>query len=108
VWNIELKKIINVKCFRFDPEKDEVPYYDMFEVPINGTMSVQDCLEYIRENLDSSLAFFINCRLGFCRRCLIKVNGKSCLACLTEVKGDITIDPLLKDKVVRDLWVKDL
>ncbi|MHA1526078.1 MAG: 2Fe-2S iron-sulfur cluster-binding protein [Promethearchaeota archaeon] len=105
---MEKKDSINVKCFRFDPKKNEKPYYDTFEVPLNGTMSVQDCLTYIRENLDPSLAFFINCRLGFCKRCLVKVNGKSCLACLTEVEEDFLIEPVLKNKVIRDLWIKDL
>jgi len=103
---MEEKKLIQVKCFRFDPEKDESPYYDTFEVPLNGTMSIQDCLLYIRENLDPSLAFFVNCRLGFCRRCLVRVNGKSCLACLTDAEDDFTVEPILKDKVIRDLWSK--
>jgi len=105
---MEEKKLIKVKCFRFDPKKNETPYYDTFEVPLNGAMSIQDCLLYIRENLDPSLAFFINCRLGFCRRCLVRVNGKSCLACLTDVEDDFTVEPLLKDKVIRDLWSKGL
>ena len=103
---MEEKKLIQVKCFRFDPEKDKSPYYDTFKVPLNGTMSIQDCLLYIRENLDPSLAFFVNCRLGFCRRCLVRVNGKSCLACLTDAEDDFTVEPVLKDKVIRDLWSK--
>ncbi|MHA1431943.1 MAG: 2Fe-2S iron-sulfur cluster-binding protein, partial [Candidatus Freyarchaeota archaeon] len=82
--------------------RDESPHYDTFEVPLNGPMSVQDCLLYIRENLDPSLAFFVNCRLGFCKRCLVRVNGE-----LTEVKDDITVEPLRKDKVIRDLWSAD-
>jgi succinate dehydrogenase/fumarate reductase iron-sulfur protein len=104
---MEKEKLIKVKCFRFDPQKDDAPYYDIFEVPLNGSMSVQNCLMYIRDNLDASLAFFINCRLGFCRRCLVKVNGKSCLACLTEVDDDILVEPIIKNKVIRDLWVYD-
>lgn len=101
------KKIVKVKCFRFDSKKDKAPRYDTFEVPLEGSMSVQDCLLYIRENLDPSLAFFVNCGLGFCRRCLVRVNGKSCFACTTEVDGDITVEPLKKGKVIRDLWSKD-
>ena len=103
---MEEKILIKVKCFRFDPKKDESPYYDTFEVPLIGSMSIQDCLLYIRENLDPSLAFFVNCRLGFCRRCLVRVNGKSCLACLTDAEDDFTVEPVLKDKVIRDLWSK--
>ncbi|MHA1580837.1 MAG: 2Fe-2S iron-sulfur cluster-binding protein [Candidatus Freyarchaeota archaeon] len=102
-----MKERIRVKCFRFDPSMDESPHYDTFEVPLKGPMSVQDCLLYIRENLDPSLAFFVNCRLGFCKRCLVRVNGESCFACMTEVKDDITVEPLRKDKVIRDLWSAD-
>ena len=105
---MEEKNVIKVKCFRFNPELDEKPHYDTFNVPLNGTVSVQDCLVYIRENFDPSLAFFVNCRLGFCRRCLVRVNGKSCLACTTEVKGDIMVEPLLKEKLIRDLWCDGL
>ena len=104
---MDRKERIRVKCFRFDPSRDESPHYDTFEVPLNGPMSVQDCLLYIRENLDPSLAFFVNCRLGFCKRCLVRVNGESCFACMTEVKGDVTVEPLRKDKVIRDLWSAD-
>ena len=98
------QKSIKVKCFRFDPNVDKEAYYKTYEIPLNGAMSVQDCLLFIRDNLDSSLSFFVNCRLGFCRRCLVKVNGKSCLACLTEVNENFTVDPILKDKVIKDLW----
>ncbi len=105
---MEKKKIIHMKCFRFDPKKDEKPYYQSYEIPINGAMSVQDCLMHVREKLDPSLAFFINCKLGFCRRCLVKVNGKSCFACTTEVKDDFTVEPVLKNKVIRDLWSEGL
>lgn len=105
---MENKKHINVKCYRFDPEINKDPYYDIYEVPLIGAMSVKDCLIYIRENLDPSLAFFVNCKLGFCRRCLVRVNGKSCLACITEIHDDIIVEPLLKKKIIRDLWCEGI
>jgi succinate dehydrogenase/fumarate reductase iron-sulfur protein len=105
---MEKNKIVKVKCFRFDPKEEQEPHYDNFEVPMNGPLNVQDCLVYIRKNLDPTLAFFINCRLGFCRRCLVRVNGKSCLACITEVQDDFLVEPLLKDKVIRDLWCEGI
>lgn len=104
----EIKKIVKVKCFRYNPEKDKEPYYQEYEVPLNGEMNVQNCLIYIRENIDPSLAFIANCRFGFCRRCLMKVNGKACLACTTVVKDDIVVEPLLKEKVIRDLWIEGI
>lgn len=97
---------VKVKCFRFDPKKDKSPHYDTYEVPLEGPMSVQSCLLYIRENLDPSLAFFVNCKLGFCKRCLLRVNGTPSFACMTAVKGDILVEPVKRDQVIRDLWSK--
>lgn len=105
---MEKKDIIKMKCFRFDPENDEQPHFERYEIPFNSAMSVQDCLIYVRENIDPSLTFFINCRLGFCRRCLVRVNGKSHLACTIEVQDDFTVEPLIKEKVIRDLWCEGL
>ncbi len=97
-------KVVKVKCFRFNPEEDEEPRYETYEVPLEGAMSVMNCLLYIREKLDPSLAFIVNCHLGFCKRCMVRVNGKPCLACTTEVNGDIVVEPIRKDRVIRDLW----
>ncbi|TFG13522.1 MAG: hypothetical protein EU535_04850 [Promethearchaeota archaeon] len=105
---MEKKDKIRMKCFRFDPENEEEPHFETYEIPLNGAMSVQDCLVYVREKIDPSLAFFINCRLGFCRRCLVRVNGKSCLACITEVQDDFTVEPLITKKIIRDLWYESL
>lgn len=101
-------KKIKMKCFRYDPDEDKEFYFETYEIPLNGAMSVQDCLMYVRENLDPSIAFFINCRLGFCRRCLVRVNDKSCLACLTQVEEDFKVEPILKDKVIKDLWCEGI
>jgi succinate dehydrogenase/fumarate reductase-like Fe-S protein len=105
---MEKRDLIKMKCFRYNPYNDKESYFETYEIPLNGAMSVQDCLIYVRDNIDPSLAFFINCKLGFCRRCLVRVNGKSCLACTTEVREDFVVEPLLKEKVIRDLWCEDL
>jgi len=105
---MEKKIIIKMRCFRFDPDNGKESHFESYKIPLNGAMSVQDCLMYVRENIDPSLAFFINCRLGFCRRCLVRVNGKSRLACTTEVQDDFVVEPLLKEKVIRDLWCEGL
>jgi succinate dehydrogenase/fumarate reductase-like Fe-S protein len=43
-----------------------------------------------------------------CGRCSIKVNGKTRLACGELVTGDLKLEPVLSDKVVRDLKVEDI
>ncbi len=102
------QKNIKVKVFRFDPTTDKEPRYQTYEVPLTEGMSVLDVLDYIYENLDSSLAYYDHaaCRHGLCGGCTLLVNGKASLVCQTPVSGDITIEPPSKFEVVRDLVYK--
>ncbi|HEY3314666.1 MAG TPA: 2Fe-2S iron-sulfur cluster-binding protein [Bacillota bacterium] len=101
-------RTIKLECFRFDPERDEAPRFQTYEVLLDGEMRVSDCLEYIRENLDPTLAFFVNCKRGTCGRCTMRINGKPQLACLTVVDGDTRVEPVKVGEVIRDLWVKSI
>jgi succinate dehydrogenase/fumarate reductase iron-sulfur protein len=96
---------IKVKMFKFDPAVENEPHYKVYEVPLTEGMSVLDVLDYIYENIDSSIAYYDHaaCRHGLCSGCIVVVNGKTCLACQTPVSGDITIEPPSKFKVIRDL-----
>lgn len=81
-----------------------------YSVPVqDGDMvSVMNILEYIYQNIDSTLAFFHHaaCKQAACGRCLVKVNGKVTLACKQAVTQDeITVEPW-NDNVVRDLICK--
>jgi succinate dehydrogenase/fumarate reductase iron-sulfur protein len=99
---------IKVKCFRFDPSLEKEPRYENYEVPVDTEMSVLDVLDYIYENIDASLAYRRNnaCNRGLCGDCMLKINGKALLACQQLVKGDLVVEPLSKEKVLRDLVVK--
>jgi len=98
-------KSVRVKVFRFNPKVDKEPRYQMYEVPKESYMSVIDVLDYIYENLDGSLGYYSCCRRGICGRCTVVINGQAKLSCLTMVEGDITIDPLPRREVIRDLVV---
>ncbi len=94
-----------VKVFRFDPEKDKRPRLQTFKnVPYEG-MRVTDVLNYIYQNLDSSLAFRYSCRAGLCGVCLLKVNGKACLSCHRIAEKEMTIEPPSQYPVIKDLVV---
>lgn len=100
-----------VKVFRFDPSLDHEPHYDEYRVDIDPEkkITIMNLLEYISDNLDSSLSFFSHsaCRHGICGRCTVRCNGKPCLACTTVLTGeDIVLDPLKAD-VVKDLVVRN-
>ena len=99
---------IKVKVFRFDPSVDKEPYYKTYEMPFAEGLSAMDCLDYIYQNLDGTLAYYdhAGCSLGICGRCTGKINGKPGLICQTRVEGDITLDPLNQEKVLKDLVIK--
>ncbi|MEL7565995.1 MAG: 2Fe-2S iron-sulfur cluster-binding protein [Dehalobacterium sp.] len=97
-------KNVKVKLYRYDPTKDEEPRYEDFQVPAEEQETILGVLEYIRENIDPSLAYRDSCAYGCCAICIMKVNGKNVLACTEKVQTDeLLIEPVRTDKVLRDL-----
>jgi len=97
--------LAKVKIRRYKPGSSK-GYVETFEVPLKPGMSVLGVLAYVRENLDSSLAYYVSCRHGRCTPgCTVTVNGQARLACLTAAKGDMTLEPVKGYAVVRDLLV---
>ncbi len=99
------------RVYRYDPDKDENPSLDSFEVDLDncGPM-VLDALLYIKDKIDSSLTFRRSCREGICGSCAMNIDGTNTLACLKpieDVKGDVAIYPLPHMEVIKDL-VPDL
>ena len=96
---------VKVRCYRFDKSKDTQGKFIEYDVPVKGESSVQDLLIYIYENLDPTLSFFKHaaCTKGACGRCTLKINGKNQLACITPVEGNLTLEPIHKNKVIKDL-----
>jgi succinate dehydrogenase/fumarate reductase iron-sulfur protein len=94
-----------VKVFRFDPTDDKEPRYEAYEIPgeVWHNRKVMDVLRYIYQNLAPGLAFREVCYQGLCGCCTMRVNGKPALACDTFASQEMTIDPLNKNKVVKDL-----
>jgi len=94
-----------VKVFRFDPEKETTPRFETYEnIPYEG-MRVTDVLNYIYQHIDTSLAFRYSCRAGLCGVCVLKVNGKACMACHKIAEKEMTIEPSGQYDVVKDLVV---
>ena len=104
-------KQITFKVQRYDPEKDNVPYFQEFMVPASRGTTVLDGLLYIKDNLDSSLAFRTSCRMAICGSCGMLINGYPHLACHTQIEefhsDRLTIKPLPNMATVKDL-VPDL
>ena len=100
-----------LKIYRWDPEKNENPRIDTYEIDKKkcGPM-VLDALVKIKNEIDTTLTFRRSCREGVCGSCAMNIDGVNTLACLkpmSEIKKDIKIYPLPHMKVVKDL-VPDL
>jgi len=97
---------IQVKILCCPPAGKGEPYYETFHVPLGNIMSVTNVLQYINENLDGGLAFYMSCQRGLCRGCQVRVNNRPVFACTHLVSGDIVVEPLDKTKVIRDLVIE--
>lgn len=100
---------INVRILRFNPQKDKNPCFKNYEIkydPKREKLSVLNVLDYIYENIDSSIAYYSSCRVGKCGGCFIRINNKVKLACTTLVKGDLILEPIYNSNIIRDLIVE--
>ncbi|MEU5849438.1 succinate dehydrogenase/fumarate reductase iron-sulfur subunit [Saccharopolyspora shandongensis] len=79
-----------------------------FRVPRISPMMVLDVLLAIQRMHDPAIGFRFSCRVGMCGTCTVRVDGRSVLACQTEIDDSterIRIDPIAGLPVVRDLVV---
>lgn len=100
-----------VSIYRYNPEKDQVPYMEDIEVdiPEGKDLMVLDVLHLLKAK-DSSVTYRRSCREGVCGSDGLNMNGKNGLACITPLsevvkKGKLVIRPLPGLPVIRDLVV---
>ncbi len=104
-----MNKSVKLEIYRFNPETDEKPYMQSFEVPVEKQgMKLLDALNYIKWNLDGSLTYRRSCGEGVCGSDGMNINGVNGLGCITPIEGlkqPIVVRPLPSMQVVRDLVV---
>jgi succinate dehydrogenase / fumarate reductase, iron-sulfur subunit len=92
---------------RYNPENGRKPHFQEFAVPVRRGTTVLEGLLYIKENLDSTLAFRTSCRMGVCGSCGMIINGHPHLACHTQVEefhsSKLTIKPMPNMPIIKDL-----
>ncbi|HEU5280385.1 MAG TPA: succinate dehydrogenase iron-sulfur subunit [Gammaproteobacteria bacterium] len=96
--------------YRYNPETDEKPYMQDFDVDIkeHNCIMVLDALLIIKNKLDESVTLRRSCREGVCGSDAMNINGKNRLACITKIESleePIVLRPLPGMPVVRDLVV---
>jgi fumarate reductase (CoM/CoB) subunit B len=100
-----MTKTFTTSVFRYNPDKDDEPYFQEFDVDYEPGMTVLDALLFIQDKYDSSLAFRWECRGGQCGSCAVRVNKTARIACRTKVEPDakLVLEPLEKMPVIKDL-----
>ena len=96
--------------FRFNPDEDEKPHYANYAIDVEPTDKILDCLNKIRAEQDSTLAFRASCAHGICGSDAMVINGRIALACQKLVKdfktgNNFVIEPLPLFRVLKDLVV---
>jgi len=99
------------RVYRWDPDDENNPRIDTYALDVDdcGPM-VLDAMIKIKNEIDPTLTFRRSCREGICGSCAMNIDGVNTLACtipISEVKGDVKINPLPHLPVVKDL-VPDL
>src|SRR5687767_3513990 len=94
--------LVRIRVQRADPEVGQAAHWQEYEVPLDPGQSVTDVLRRINELLDGSLAYRVSCHRGICASCIMRINGKQRLGCVTEVIGDTELLPAL-GAVIKDL-----
>lgn len=96
---------LRVRLFRYDPERDEAPRYEVHRVPRRPHMRVLDALNHVYDEGGDSLAHRWYCGIKKCGECALSVNGVPRLGCWEAACDGMVCEPLTNFPIVRDLVV---
>ena len=100
---------VTFRIQRYNPEGAGDLNFNEFTIPATRGTTVLDGLIYIKENLDSTLAYRTSCRMSICGSCAILINNYPHLACHTQIEefdsDTITVKPLANLPIIKDLVV---
>lgn len=98
---------MKIQVYRYNPETDNEPYMESFEVEAAKGMMLRDALLTIKEK-DPTFTFRHSCGEGVCGSDALNINGRNGLACITklsELKEPVQVRPVPGMPVIRDLVV---
>ncbi|MEK7328060.1 MAG: succinate dehydrogenase iron-sulfur subunit [Chloroflexota bacterium] len=99
---------VHLKIKRFNPEKDAKPYWAEYDVEAEPTDRVLDALHQVKWYQDGTFNLRRSCAHGVCGSDAVRINGQNRLACkvlIQDVGANITVEPILGMKVIKDLIV---
>ena len=103
---------LTVKIKRYNPDEDDAPHWETYEVPAEPKDSALSLLLYVKWHLDGTLTFRKSCAHGICGSDAMKINGENKLACSVLVQDLVSSDgdtvkfaPLPAAPVIKDLVI---
>ena len=93
---------------RFNPDVDDEPHWEDFDVVMQGTDRVLDALHKIKWEQDGSLTFRRSCAHGVCGSDAMRINGRNRLACKTLLKDLDLSQPIYVEAIKGLPLEKDL
>ena len=99
---------VKLRVLRYNPDTDKKPAYREYTVAVEPTDRVLDALNSIKWYQDGSVTFRRSCAHGVCGSDAMRINGVNRLACkvlMRDVGTEVTIEPIMGFRVVKDLVV---
>jgi succinate dehydrogenase/fumarate reductase-like Fe-S protein len=73
--------------------------YDLPDMP---GASISTLLQHISRHIDGGVAYYLSCRRGLCAACVVRVNGKNEMACVTLGLDGMVIEPTQQRLMIKD------
>jgi fumarate reductase iron-sulfur subunit len=102
------ERTVELEILRYDPDKDQDPYFQTYTVPYHEDWVVLDAINYVKDELDRTLSYRWSCHMAVCGSCGMVINGAPVLAChtfLRDYPDKIRVEPLRNFPIERDLIV---
>ncbi|HET8616791.1 MAG TPA: succinate dehydrogenase iron-sulfur subunit [Actinomycetales bacterium] len=99
---------VTLRIRRFDPEKDEEPHWEDYQVTVHSTDRLLDALHQVKWEQDGSLSFRRSCAHGVCGSDAMRVNGRNRLSCKSLIKDLNPEKPILVEAIKGLPLLKDL
>jgi succinate dehydrogenase / fumarate reductase iron-sulfur subunit len=103
---------VELRVKRFNPDTDDKPHWQSFDVRVEDTDRVLDALHAAKWEQDGTLSFRRSCAHGVCGSDAMVINGNNDLACVVLIRdaagedgGPVTVEPIRGLPVIKDLVV---
>jgi succinate dehydrogenase / fumarate reductase iron-sulfur subunit len=97
--------------FRLQPDVSDEAYRQSFDLEHEGDITLLDAILRLQDEQDGTLAVRYSCRSAICGSCACRANGKTVLACMSQVedvKEEFDTDTIQVDPIGNFAPLKDL